>query len=248
MRRLLLLLGLLLAVAAVEWDEISLISGKGLVPKSEARLQNSAGVVDATYAPAAKADRSLVDTTDEISLLSGKGIVSKRQFRNPSTLLVKKEGNTPVEKPYQKSTLMHKLGSFLASKLRMEKPLNDLAYKEKCKGAPSMITALLLQIFLGWTGAGFGYMGRWDYFAMMLCLLFAPCILCCIAVCFTREDKGDRESIFRGCGACAAMLASCSGCASFAVQLWSIIMIANFSIKCGGEYSGCNLTDGHGNN
>merc|ERR1711990_153760 len=54
---------------------------------------------------------------------------------------------------------------------------------DKCSDAPEGTTALLLQIFLGGIGAGFGYMGRWDWFATELSLTFAPCLLVCCVLC-----------------------------------------------------------------
>jgi len=173
---------------------------------------------------------------------------------------------------YEKETpWLRQLGQFIADKLYVHRDFDvDSGAKDDnkvldCKDAPKMITALLLELFLGPLGAGWGYMERWDYFAMeFVTFLTGPIVgcLCVCATCFSINGhvmwKGGRQGFdelvdeegnariekMHSDAACGFLAVICFIClwsiATVAIQLWSIINIANKSIKSG---NGCPLQD-----
>jgi len=148
---------------------------------------------------------------------------------------------------------------WVSEKLDMSASSHTSEDSEKCKDAPKATTALILQIFLGQIGVGFGYMGRWDWFGICWACILSPCILCCVTLfcCTGNSDAGNNryssldhqgeipdgsgsDKAGMGCWAALSGLAYCMvSCASFGVWVWGIIAIANKSLDTG---NGCQLS------
>jgi len=247
---------ILLATAVVAKDDAwqeAVHVGRGAEHLNENPSKGSENTSPFLVQAAHKIHQQLVD--EELSVLRGSKKQSAKPQHSPALVqvahkihqqLVERElANIHSKEQAEHPTVFERLGHYIADKLNMQSTAVAKADKDKCKDAPKMLTALLLQIFLGYLGVGFGYMGRWDLFGLMMGLILGPCIISCIAVCCCKKaadgDEGEQSSLLASGGACGA-LSACLVClvpfAQFGVLLWSIIAIANYSIDCG---NGCPL-------
>ena len=107
--------------------------------------------------------------------------------------------------------------------------------KDECNEAgKEFLPALLLQIFLGAFGSGFGNIGRWDIFGIFMSVLFGGCLfVCCCGMCCHCINKKEEQE-----GA-TALGTKCGGCLwSLAISvmwIWGIVVIANKEVK--GEWT-----------
>lgn len=99
--------------------------------------------------------------------------------------------------------------------------------KNSCdEDGQEFIPALLLQIFLGAFGSGFGNIGRWDIFGIFMAVFFGGCVLmCCCGICCNcatnEEDKEGATKIGLKCGSCLWSLAVS------VMWIWGIVVISN---------------------
>ena len=140
---------------------------------------------------------------------------------------------------------MHKWAVWMAEKLKVD----DLglipgatasASSSQCQhGESHMTTALTLQAFLGWSGAGFLYIDRFDLFWIAIGCLVGPCLFTCVMlVCFydilapETEVDGNMVGMAMTCVACLCPIAT------VVMWVWGIVIIANRGILDG---AGCGL-------
>jgi len=112
--------------------------------------------------------------------------------------------------------------------------------KEQCKNAPTMVTVLLLELFLGGTGVPWIVMERWDLLGAILGIIFGGlCIMCMICggciVCIASENP-EGGIIWANVGVTCFTIPWFLAIMSW--QIWALISIANRSILCG---DGCAL-------
>jgi hypothetical protein len=142
----------------------------------------------------------------------------------------------------QKRSSAEAFAHWVSEKLNMHaasREKNDDDDDDECDSAPKMTTALILQIFLGYFGIGFAYMGRWDWFAISLGVFIAPILLACFALCIRNKDD-SKENSSKAPLMVGAIGAVCTATIVIIIMLWSIIAIANKSLDCG---NGCQLQD-----
>jgi hypothetical protein len=102
--------------------------------------------------------------------------------------------------------------------------------KNECNEAGAeFLPALLLQIFLGEFGSGFGNMGRWDIFSIYMAVMFGGCLMvCCCGMCCNcinkEEDKESATIAGSKCGSCLWAVAIST------MWIWGIVVIANKEI------------------
>jgi len=107
--------------------------------------------------------------------------------------------------------------------------------KSDCNEAgKEFLPALLLQIFLGAFGSGFGNIGRWDIFGIFMSVLFGGCLfVCCCGMCChcinKKEDQEGATALGTKCGGCLWSLAIS------VIWIWGIVVIANKEVK--GEWT-----------
>ena len=107
--------------------------------------------------------------------------------------------------------------------------------KDECNEAgKEFIPALLLQIFLGAFGSGFGNIGRWDIFGIFMSVLFGGCLfVCCCGMCChcinKKEDQEGATALGTKCGGCLWSLAIS------VMWIWGIVVIANKEGKESGQ-------------
>lgn len=103
--------------------------------------------------------------------------------------------------------------------------------KQECNEAgKEWLPALLLQIFLGAFGSGFGNIGRWDIFTTYMLVFFGGCVLvcCCGCLCHCVNKEEDREGavgIGTKCGSCVWSIAIT------AIWIWGIVVIADKEVN-----------------
>jgi len=153
---------------------------------------------------------------------------------------------------------------WVADKLEVKREVSD---DPGCKNSPQMVTALLMNLLLGFIapGAGFAYMGRWDWFGTAFGIFMAIwLILCCMLVTMgttvgpilrgvlgpilglkenEQDDDSDVVEIENVIG--AACCAVCGFCliiglfiALVAINIWGLVVISSKSLLCG---NGCPL-------
>ena len=99
--------------------------------------------------------------------------------------------------------------------------------KKSCDEAgKEFVPALLLQIFLGAFGSGFGNIGRWDIFSTYMAIFFGGCLLmCCCGMCChcinKEKDKEGATKMGTKCGSCLWSLAVS------VMWIWGIVVMAN---------------------
>ena len=107
--------------------------------------------------------------------------------------------------------------------------------KDECNEAgKEFLPALLLQIFLGAFGSGFGNIGRWDIFGTFMSVFFGGCLfVCCCGMCChcinKKEDQEGATALGTKCGGCLWSLAIS------VMWIWGIVVIANKEVK--GEWT-----------
>lgn len=107
--------------------------------------------------------------------------------------------------------------------------------KDECNEAgKEFLPALLLQIFLGAFGSGFGNIGRWDIFGTFMSVFFGGCLfVCCCGMCChcinKKEDQEGATALGTKCGGCLWSLAI------IVMWIWGIVVIANKEVK--GEWT-----------
>lgn len=107
--------------------------------------------------------------------------------------------------------------------------------KDECNEAgKEFLPALLLQIFLGAFGSGFGNIGRWDIFGIFMSVLFGGCLfVCCCGMCChcinKKEEQQGATALGTKCGGCLWSLAIS------VIWIWGIVVIANKEVK--GEWT-----------
>lgn len=103
--------------------------------------------------------------------------------------------------------------------------------KQECNEAgKEWLPALLLQIFLGAFGSGFGNIGRWDIFTTYMLVFFGGCVLVCCCGCLCHcankeEDRNGAVTLGTKCGSCFWSIAIT------AMWIWGIVVIANKEVN-----------------
>ena len=103
--------------------------------------------------------------------------------------------------------------------------------KQECNEAgKEWLPALLLQIFLGAFGSGFGNIGRWDIFTTYMLIFFGGCVFICCCGCLCHcankeEDRNGAVALGTKCGSCFWSIAIT------AMWIWGIVVIANKEVN-----------------
>jgi len=105
----------------------------------------------------------------------------------------------------------------------------------KCKNAPKMSTALILQIFL--PGGGFASMGRWEWFAGYFSLFLSQVFMLFCMQCWAGLNKPFANGEI-GAMCCTLCLMCLVAFAVSGIFIWSLVVIADRSLLCG---NGCPL-------
>jgi len=115
----------------------------------------------------------------------------------------------------------------------------DSNHTGSCSDAPAQDTAMLLQVFLGFFGAAYGYIGQWGLFVGAFAPIF---FFCCSLFGFTCNNDCEMKTIKLswGSGACLVNLISAVLC-TWCLSLWiyGMVMIAQHRLYAG---NGCPLT------
>lgn len=98
----------------------------------------------------------------------------------------------------------------------------------------------MLQIFLGVTGAAYGYMDRWDWFSVAFVLFILPCCLCCYTL-ITGVSNAFKEDPGSMTGLVLVMyLFKCVlFVATIVIWIWGIVMISNKDLDDGNGMKLC---------
>merc|ERR1711985_18230 len=112
-----------------------------------------------------------------------------------------------------------------------------------CGDPPSQETTLLYHIFLGFWGAGYGYIDRWWLFAAAL----APGIIGCMLQCAAKSVKMQGDECDKdvkgsedhdGCRLALQIIAGIFICWNLGFWIWGMVQICNNDLKTG---DGCTL-------
>jgi len=113
----------------------------------------------------------------------------------------------------------------------------------KCQDPPSQETTLLYQIFLGFWGGAYGYIGRWYLFAAALAPGLLGCVLQCVARSTNKsEDHCDEKKLVdeqhRGsntAGIVLQIIAAIFLCWNLGFWIWGMVQICNNDLKTGDD-------------
>merc|ERR1712086_292619 len=109
-----------------------------------------------------------------------------------------------------------------------------------CADAPEHETALYLQGFLGFWGAAYGYLDRWDWFAFAFIPAMALMLVCCIRAGCQKAAEDDKSGVCccMNCliGVPFCIISSVLSVYCLALWIYGLVEICNHNFK---DANGC---------